>query len=164
MSCVSVGFSGLRDLTPHHLTCVSHANVILLEPSTAASHVLRSSRKHLVNHCNFSFALLGGFRAHNPCFFCCFFFCGLVSHLQEGGQCQCKVAVTGHQCENCLPGWYGLKASNSDGCIRCNCSKVGAINTSAGAQSCDQKTGQCQCKAHVTGEWRFFSLLNMSYQ
>ncbi|XP_047436500.1 usherin [Mugil cephalus] len=71
---------------------------------------------------------------------------------QIGGQCQCKAAVTGRQCADCFPGWYNLKASNPNGCVSCNCSDLGIISTSTGAvPSCDQHTGQCQCKPHVTG-------------
>ncbi|XP_039982949.1 usherin [Xiphias gladius] len=71
---------------------------------------------------------------------------------QVGGQCQCKVAVTGRRCTDCLPGWYGLKASNPNGCIRCNCSDIGIIRLpQAAVPSCSQDTGQCQCKPHVTG-------------
>ncbi|XP_060897032.1 usherin [Labrus mixtus] len=71
---------------------------------------------------------------------------------QVSGQCQCKPAVTGRRCAECLTGWYGLKASNPNGCERCNCSDIGIISTSAGGDpSCNQDTGQCQCKPHVTG-------------
>ncbi|XP_074481361.1 usherin [Sebastes fasciatus] len=71
---------------------------------------------------------------------------------QVGGQCQCKAAVTGRRCVDCLPGWYGLKASNPNGCTRCNCSDIGIISTSTeGVPSCNQDTGLCQCKPHVTG-------------
>uniref|UniRef100_A0A3Q3EF52 Usher syndrome 2A (autosomal recessive, mild) n=1 Tax=Labrus bergylta TaxID=56723 RepID=A0A3Q3EF52_9LABR len=71
---------------------------------------------------------------------------------QVSGQCQCKPAVTGRRCAECLTGWYGLKASNPNGCERCNCSDIGIISTSAGGDpSCKQDTGQCQCKPHVTG-------------
>ncbi|XP_019935888.2 usherin isoform X2 [Paralichthys olivaceus] len=71
---------------------------------------------------------------------------------QVGGQCRCKLAATGRRCTDCLPGWYGLQASNPSGCIRCNCSDTGVISTSTAAiPSCNQDTGQCQCKPHVTG-------------
>ncbi|XP_059204973.1 usherin [Centropristis striata] len=71
---------------------------------------------------------------------------------QVGGQCQCKAAVTGRRCSDCLPGWYGLKASNPDGCTRCNCSDIGIISTSSeGVPRCNQDTGMCLCKPHVTG-------------
>ncbi|CAB1442996.1 unnamed protein product [Pleuronectes platessa] len=71
---------------------------------------------------------------------------------QVGGQCRCKVAVTGRRCTDCLAGWFGLQASNPSGCVRCNCSDTGVISTSTAAiPSCNQDTGQCQCKAYVTG-------------
>ncbi|XP_070688414.1 usherin [Pempheris klunzingeri] len=77
---------------------------------------------------------------------------GSMECAQVGGQCQCKAAVTGRKCAECLPGWYGLKASNPNGCIGCNCNDIGIINASTGeVTSCDQDTGQCQCKPHVTG-------------
>uniref|UniRef100_A0A4W6FW95 Usherin n=1 Tax=Lates calcarifer TaxID=8187 RepID=A0A4W6FW95_LATCA len=77
---------------------------------------------------------------------------GSMACAQVGGQCQCKAAVTGRRCADCLPGWYGLKASNPNGCIRCNCSDIGVISTSTEAVStCNQDTGQCRCKPHVTG-------------
>ncbi|KAF6731117.1 Usherin, partial [Oryzias melastigma] len=71
---------------------------------------------------------------------------------QIGGQCRCKVTVTGRQCTECLPGWYGLDSSDPKGCISCNCSDLGTVSTTSGeVPSCDQNTGQCQCKPHVTG-------------
>nr|XP_046239587.1 usherin [Scatophagus argus] len=77
---------------------------------------------------------------------------GSMKCAQVGGQCQCKEAVTGRRCADCLPGWYGLKASNPNGCIHCNCSDVGTISTSTGGVPiCNQATGQCQCKPNVTG-------------
>lgn len=88
---------------------------------------------------------------------CCLFlappvpFC--VSHLQVGGQCRCKAAVTGRQCSDCVPGWHSLQASNPKGCVRCNCSDIGTVSTPRlGGPSCDQHTGQCECKPHVTGK------------
>lgn len=76
-----------------------------------------------------------------------------VSHPQVGGQCQCKAGTTGRRCADCLPGWYGLEASNVNGCVHCNCSDIGTISNSTGAVlNCNQDTGQCQCKPHVTGE------------
>uniref|UniRef100_A0A3B5QN66 Usherin n=1 Tax=Xiphophorus maculatus TaxID=8083 RepID=A0A3B5QN66_XIPMA len=71
---------------------------------------------------------------------------------QIGGQCNCKAAVTGRQCAHCLPGWYGLNATNPTGCTSCNCSDQGTVITSTGAVSiCNKHTGQCLCKPHVTG-------------
>lgn len=75
-----------------------------------------------------------------------------VSH-KIGGQCNCKAAVTGRQCDRCLPGWYGLSATNPDGCTSCNCSDQGTMSPSTEAVFiCNQDTGQCQCKPHVTGK------------
>lgn len=70
---------------------------------------------------------------------------------QVGGQCRCKIAVSGRQCSRCLPGWYGLEASNPEGCARCNCTDVGIASNSSGVPTCNQDTGQCRCKAHVIG-------------
>ncbi|XP_061670381.1 usherin isoform X4 [Syngnathoides biaculeatus] len=71
---------------------------------------------------------------------------------QVEGQCECKAAVTGRRCADCSPGFYGLRASNPEGCTRCKCSEMGTISSSTGTvASCNQHTGQCQCKAHVTG-------------
>uniref|UniRef100_H2M7E1 Usher syndrome 2A (autosomal recessive, mild) n=1 Tax=Oryzias latipes TaxID=8090 RepID=H2M7E1_ORYLA len=73
-------------------------------------------------------------------------------HSQIGGQCRCKAAVTGRQCTECLPGWYGLDSSGPKGCISCNCSDLGTVSITSGeVPKCDQNTGQCQCKPHVTG-------------
>uniref|UniRef100_A0AAV2LNE7 Usherin n=1 Tax=Knipowitschia caucasica TaxID=637954 RepID=A0AAV2LNE7_KNICA len=71
---------------------------------------------------------------------------------QVGGQCPCKYAVTGRQCTTCLPGWYGLDSSNPRGCIQCNCSESGSMSIATdGDLNCNQSTGQCPCKPHVTG-------------
>ncbi|XP_029354432.1 usherin [Echeneis naucrates] len=76
---------------------------------------------------------------------------GSTECAQLGGQCQCKVTATGRRCSDCLPGWYGLKASDPNGCIRCNCSDIGIISMLTAVPSCNQVTGQCECKPHVTG-------------
>nr|XP_057944950.1 usherin isoform X3 [Doryrhamphus excisus] len=77
---------------------------------------------------------------------------GSTDCFQVGGQCQCKAAVRGRRCADCSPGWHSLQASNAEGCLRCNCSDLGIVNSSAGSgPSCNQHSGQCQCKAHVTG-------------
>uniref|UniRef100_A0A3Q3E844 Usher syndrome 2A (autosomal recessive, mild) n=1 Tax=Hippocampus comes TaxID=109280 RepID=A0A3Q3E844_HIPCM len=74
--------------------------------------------------------------------------------VQVGGQCQCKASVEGRRCADCSPGWYGLQASNPEGCTRCNCSGTGTVSSSpGGVASCNQHTGQCQCKSHVTGSF-----------
>ncbi|CAL8351742.1 unnamed protein product [Merluccius merluccius] len=71
---------------------------------------------------------------------------------QVGGQCRCKAAVTGRQCADCLPGWFDLQGRHPQGCVRCNCSGAGLTRgPHAGRATCDQHTGQCHCKPHVTG-------------
>ncbi|XP_061132682.1 usherin [Syngnathus typhle] len=77
---------------------------------------------------------------------------GSTECFQLGGQCQCKAAVEGRRCADCSPGWYGLQASNPEGCTRCNCSGIGTVISSTGrVASCNRHTGQCRCKLHVTG-------------
>ena len=58
----------------------------------------------------------------------------------------CKRYVTGSRCDRCMPGYYGLSASNTDGCKPCNCHKEFSYST-----YCDIVTGQCSCKPHTTG-------------
>ncbi|XP_071996224.1 usherin isoform X2 [Engystomops pustulosus] len=65
-----------------------------------------------------------------------------------GGQCRCKVNVGGRRCDQCKDGYYNLQESNPDGCQPCHCNTSGTIN---GSHDCHRNTGQCQCKAHVTG-------------
>ncbi|KAJ3593676.1 hypothetical protein NHX12_006010, partial [Muraenolepis orangiensis] len=71
---------------------------------------------------------------------------------QVGGQCRCEAAVTGRQCADCLPGWFDLQAWRPQGCVRCNCSEAGVAREPPreGVAACDQHTGQCHCKPHVT--------------
>ncbi|XP_077419247.1 usherin isoform X1 [Vanacampus margaritifer] len=77
---------------------------------------------------------------------------GSAECFQVGGQCPCKAAVEGRRCADCSPGWYSLQAANPEGCTRCNCSDTGTVSSSTGSVgSCNQHTGQCQCKSHVTG-------------
>ncbi|XP_008295345.1 usherin-like, partial [Stegastes partitus] len=77
---------------------------------------------------------------------------GTTECAQIGGQCHCKVGVTGRRCADCLPGWHGFTASSPNGCVSCNCSDMGIISSSTEAgPSCSHDTGQCRCKPHVTG-------------
>uniref|UniRef100_A0A8C4XFR5 Laminin subunit beta-1 n=1 Tax=Erpetoichthys calabaricus TaxID=27687 RepID=A0A8C4XFR5_ERPCA len=60
-----------------------------------------------------------------------------------GGQCQCKLNVIGHRCDQCAPGTYGF---GPYGCSSCNCNSQGSESF-----FCDPVMGQCPCKSQVTG-------------
>uniref|UniRef100_A0A452UH64 Laminin subunit beta 4 n=1 Tax=Ursus maritimus TaxID=29073 RepID=A0A452UH64_URSMA len=60
-----------------------------------------------------------------------------------GGQCQCKLHVTGRCCDRCSPGSYGL---GHHGCHPCHCHPQGSKSP-----VCDQMTGQCSCQGEVAG-------------
>ncbi|KAF3860796.1 hypothetical protein F7725_001051, partial [Dissostichus mawsoni] len=60
------------------------------------------------------------------------------------GEClSCMHDSAGPRCDICAPGYYG-DAINAKNCTKCNCSPCGT-------ESCDRHTGQCRCKAGVTG-------------
>ncbi|XP_041973348.1 laminin subunit beta-1 [Aricia agestis] len=61
------------------------------------------------------------------------------------GNCFCKRHVTGRNCDQCLPEFYGLSDS-VDGCLACDCDVGGSID-----RDCDVITGQCKCRPNVTG-------------
>ena len=63
---------------------------------------------------------------------------------QVSGQCQCKPAVTGRNCDRCLDGYFDLDSDN--GCQSCNCDPIGALN-----RTCNVRTGQCFCRPGVVG-------------
>ncbi|CAM2096241.1 unnamed protein product [Caretta caretta] len=64
------------------------------------------------------------------------------------GQCVCKPNTGGRQCSECLDGYYKVQQNNSLACLPCNCDNAGTVN---GSLLCDKSTGQCPCKAGVTG-------------
>ncbi|XP_039386307.1 usherin [Mauremys reevesii] len=64
------------------------------------------------------------------------------------GQCVCKPNTGGRQCNECLDGYYKVQQNNSLACLPCNCDNAGTVN---GSLLCDKSTGQCSCKAGVTG-------------
>ena len=52
----------------------------------------------------------------------------------------------------CIPGYYGDALALPKGdCKPCQCYHAGTEETGFGPPVCDQLTGQCQCKQHVTG-------------
>ncbi|XP_037629113.1 laminin subunit alpha-5 isoform X3 [Sebastes umbrosus] len=60
------------------------------------------------------------------------------------GEClSCMHNTAGPHCDICAPGFYG-DAIAAKNCTKCNCSPCGT-------ESCDPHTGQCRCKAGVTG-------------
>ncbi|XP_055581897.1 usherin [Falco cherrug] len=64
------------------------------------------------------------------------------------GQCACKPNIGGRQCDECLDGYHKVQENHSFVCLPCNCDKAGTVN---GSLLCDKLTGQCPCKAGVTG-------------
>uniref|UniRef100_A0A8D8UVI4 Laminin subunit alpha n=1 Tax=Cacopsylla melanoneura TaxID=428564 RepID=A0A8D8UVI4_9HEMI len=64
--------------------------------------------------------------------------------LPPGELCQCKVKVTGRICDECKPLYWNLRPNNVDGCEDCDCYTLGTIGS---IKNCDQKSGQCVCKA-----------------
>ena len=66
---------------------------------------------------------------------------------QTSGQCSCKTNVGGLQCDRCLPGFYNLSSSNSNGCQPCNCQ----FGSSESLDMCDSVSGRCLCRPGFTG-------------
>ncbi|XP_036274949.1 laminin subunit alpha-1 [Pipistrellus kuhlii] len=62
----------------------------------------------------------------------------------ETGLCSCRARVTGQQCDQCLPGYYGLDTGL--GCLPCNCSPSGSLS-----EACTEE-GQCHCVPGVAGK------------
>lgn len=54
------------------------------------------------------------------------------------GECTCKRYVTGRDCNQCLPEYYGLSVDR-DGCKPCDCDMGGSYDN-----LCDVITGQCR--------------------
>ncbi|XP_046413039.1 laminin subunit gamma-1 [Neodiprion fabricii] len=74
---------------------------------------------------------------------------------QLTGEClKCVNNTAGFNCEECLPGYYGdaLSDRKEDGCVACQCYAPGTQELDDGSIApCDQLTGYCRCKPHVTG-------------
>jgi len=56
----------------------------------------------------------------------------------NSGSCTCKTYVTGRDCEQCLPGYWGL-SEDPDGCKPCDCDVGGSYHN-----NCDVFTGKCR--------------------
>lgn len=61
------------------------------------------------------------------------------------GECTCKRYVTGRDCNQCLPEYWGL-SDKKDGCQLCQCDPGGSYDN-----NCDVVGGQCKCRDHMTG-------------
>lgn len=46
-------------------------------------------------------------------------------------QCQCKLHVIGETCSECAEGYFALQENHKEGCLKCFCSGVGTLCTSA---------------------------------
>ncbi|KAH0534833.1 laminin subunit gamma-1 [Cotesia glomerata] len=75
---------------------------------------------------------------------------------QETGEClKCVNNTAGFHCEDCLPGYWGdaLSDRKEDSCKLCQCYPPGTLETDVGGiEPCNQLTGYCSCKPHVTGK------------
>ncbi|ROL46627.1 Laminin subunit beta-4 [Anabarilius grahami] len=78
--------------------------------------------------CNF----MGTIRTDNPCD-------------QNTGTCICEHFAYGPQCDQCLPGYWGL-GNTVYGCLPCDCDIGGALRT-----ECSSVDGQCECKPNMVG-------------
>ena len=74
------------------------------------------------------------------------------------GNCNCKQNVQGSDCDECKPGYFSLRASNSQGCESCQCNPLGTDIT---GDICDMVTGECECISPATG--MLFIILNFSF-
>ncbi|KAL3115246.1 hypothetical protein niasHT_010876 [Heterodera trifolii] len=66
-----------------------------------------------------------------------------------GELCTCRANVEGRTCSQCKPNTWDLQAYHPKGCVDCNCNMTGTLSL---FNSCDQLTGQCQCKRFVAGQ------------
>ncbi|XP_052864377.1 LOW QUALITY PROTEIN: laminin subunit alpha-1-like [Anopheles cruzii] len=52
-----------------------------------------------------------------------------------GEECSCKAHVVGARCDRCADGFFALRTTNADGCLKCYCSGLVGVRCSAGGQS-----------------------------
>lgn len=60
--------------------------------------------------------------------------------------CLCKPGYAGDLCERCATGYYGVPDVVDGRCEKCDCDPHGIVSN-----ECDELTGQCNCKAGITG-------------
>lgn len=56
--------------------------------------------------------------------------------------------MIGDACDTCRPFHFSLQINNPLGCQSCDCNTNGTLGT---IKTCQQRSGQCVCKGHVTG-------------
>ncbi|KER20855.1 hypothetical protein T265_10681 [Opisthorchis viverrini] len=66
---------------------------------------------------------------------------GAVGCDMQTGQCRCAPHVTGRQCTECEPGYFGVSAKGCQPCPSC-----------PNGQLCDQITGKCICPPNTQGD------------
>ncbi|XP_060770777.1 laminin subunit beta-4 isoform X2 [Neoarius graeffei] len=64
---------------------------------------------------------------------------------QNTGHCNCDHFAHGPECNQCVPGYWGL-GNTVYGCQPCDCDIGGAFST-----LCISENGQCQCRANMVG-------------
>lgn len=64
---------------------------------------------------------------------------------QTTGRCICQHFAHGPECDECLPGYWGL-GNTVYGCIPCDCDIGGARRT-----ECSSEEGQCECRPNMVG-------------
>ncbi|XP_038622372.1 laminin subunit alpha-3 [Tachyglossus aculeatus] len=84
----------------------------------------------------------------------------------QSGYCRCQLYVEGPTCSLCKPLYWNLAEENLEGCSECQCHSAGVLS---GVGECQQKDGECYCKANVCGdacdtcEDGYFGLENGNY-
>lgn len=72
---------------------------------------------------------------------------------RTSGEClKCIYNTGGYRCDSCSAGFFGDALALLKGdCKACQCLRRGTLQLPTGTLQCDQVSGQCQCKPHVSG-------------
>ncbi|XP_055359510.1 laminin subunit alpha-3-like isoform X2 [Betta splendens] len=62
--------------------------------------------------------------------------------------CRCLANVEGTLCNRCKPLYWNLAREHPRGCTECQCDSKGTLS---GVGECEQRSGQCHCKANACG-------------
>ncbi|XP_056307443.1 laminin subunit beta-4 [Danio aesculapii] len=121
----------------------------LCDPVTGQCVCKQNVEGEQCDRCKFGFY---GFSRDDPsgCQLCR---CNFLGTIQVGnpcdpttGRCMCEHFAYGPQCDQCLPGYWGL-GNTVYGCIPCNCDIGGALKT-----ECSPLDGQCKCRPNMVGQ------------